>query len=323
MTNEELAPLIDDAKVRALHKLQSPPILAPRKPIKGILEENIQIKDFDTANYVFTDITFGINDRERFIVVREPNGILRKATWEERDHMNQIYFPKEKRELRVPKMFDEEYFQDALEKGRHIFVLNRIIVQFEPDHPDYLKHMFRVFDHLILHSKLETIRSTRYFGTCVLYCALRGNVDDILLYILKDMGKTPTSYDNLDTKLESISLKPSNAAIKASYLTVQLYDIAQEQLYSTFNKTKSDNNISTINSCPIENDQDLTLNTRLLENDDTEPLLFQILNYVKKRRDNKSLHKVIGKDDIKLRELTDIIKVLLNTEDDLENQRQL
>ena len=42
---------------------------------------------------VFTDITYGVHDRERFIVVREPDGVLRHAKGEERDRLNQIYFP--------------------------------------------------------------------------------------------------------------------------------------------------------------------------------------------------------------------------------------
>lgn len=46
--------------------------------------------------------------QERFIVVREPNGTLRKASWEERDRLIQIYFPKEGRKLTAPLMFKEE-----------------------------------------------------------------------------------------------------------------------------------------------------------------------------------------------------------------------
>lgn len=46
--------------------------------------------------------------QERFIVVREPNGILRKATWEERDRLIQVYFPKEGRKLTAPLLFKEE-----------------------------------------------------------------------------------------------------------------------------------------------------------------------------------------------------------------------
>lgn len=47
--------------------------------------------------------------QERFIVVREPNGVLRKATWEERDRMIQIFFPKEGRRVIPPVVFKDEH----------------------------------------------------------------------------------------------------------------------------------------------------------------------------------------------------------------------
>lgn len=46
--------------------------------------------------------------QERFIVVREPSGTLRKASWEERDRMIQVYFPKEGRRTLTPIIFKEE-----------------------------------------------------------------------------------------------------------------------------------------------------------------------------------------------------------------------
>lgn len=46
--------------------------------------------------------------KERFIVVREPNGILRKASWNERDRIIQVYFPKEGRKVTPPPIFKEE-----------------------------------------------------------------------------------------------------------------------------------------------------------------------------------------------------------------------
>lgn len=49
--------------------------------------------------------------QERFIVVREPNGALRKATWEERDRLIQVYFPKDGRKLTAPLIFKEEHLK--------------------------------------------------------------------------------------------------------------------------------------------------------------------------------------------------------------------
>lgn len=60
--------------------------------------------------------------QERFIVVREPNGILRKATWEERDRLIQVYFPKEGRQLTAPRIFQEENLKVG--KKNHLSQVN-------------------------------------------------------------------------------------------------------------------------------------------------------------------------------------------------------
>jgi hypothetical protein len=42
------------------------------------------------------------------IVVRDPNGVLRKATHEERYRINETYFPQPGRSIRMPHMFEKE-----------------------------------------------------------------------------------------------------------------------------------------------------------------------------------------------------------------------
>ena len=50
---------------------------------------------------MFTDITYGIHDRERIIVVRDADGVLRHANGDERDRLNQIYFPHKGRKVYI------------------------------------------------------------------------------------------------------------------------------------------------------------------------------------------------------------------------------
>ncbi|MEQ2170260.1 28S ribosomal protein S22, mitochondrial, partial [Goodea atripinnis] len=85
-----------------------PPVLPERKPISDVLAMDKILDGMDTAKYVFTDITYNIPHRERFIVVREPDGTLRKATWEERDRLIQVYFPRQGRKLTPHLLFKEE-----------------------------------------------------------------------------------------------------------------------------------------------------------------------------------------------------------------------
>ncbi len=63
--------------------------------------------DYSTL-YAYTLYMLCFFPQERFIAVREPNGTLRKATWEERDRLIQVYFPKEGRKLTTPLIFKEE-----------------------------------------------------------------------------------------------------------------------------------------------------------------------------------------------------------------------
>lgn len=44
-------------------------------------------------------------------MVREPDGVLRRANSFEKHRMNQIYFPQPGREFRHPKMFEKENLQ--------------------------------------------------------------------------------------------------------------------------------------------------------------------------------------------------------------------
>lgn len=93
LTTEEVEKLKEDAYQRAVKKVQMPPVVPPQDDSKlKILSNDKEILGNDICNYVFTDITFGISDAKRIIVVREPNGILREANTSERHRMNHIYF---------------------------------------------------------------------------------------------------------------------------------------------------------------------------------------------------------------------------------------
>lgn len=45
------------------------------------------------------------------IVVRDTNGVLRKATRDERYRMNETYFPQPGRSIGMPHMFEKEYLK--------------------------------------------------------------------------------------------------------------------------------------------------------------------------------------------------------------------
>ena len=47
--------------------------------------------------------------QKRMISVREPDGTLRTANWDERGRINQIFLPVDGRSVAMPKMFEEPH----------------------------------------------------------------------------------------------------------------------------------------------------------------------------------------------------------------------
>ena len=65
--------------------------------------------------------------RSRIIVVREPDGSLRTCSWEEKDRVNQIYFPKEGRRHYTPQMFEPEQLEIILGPEKYEYILDRSV----------------------------------------------------------------------------------------------------------------------------------------------------------------------------------------------------
>ncbi|XP_004076007.1 28S ribosomal protein S22, mitochondrial [Oryzias latipes] len=185
MTDEQLQQATQQAAEQAKKLLQMPPVLPERKPIDDVLTVDTILEGMDTARYVFTDITYNIPHRERFIVVREPNGSLRKATWEERDRLIQVYFPKEGRKLMPPLIFKEENLRMVFSQDRHQDVLDLCLVQFEPDSADYINVHRATYEDLEKQGKYHLLRSTRHFGGMAWYLVNSRRVDGLIVDMLK------------------------------------------------------------------------------------------------------------------------------------------
>ena len=113
MTEKEVQKSKVEAREKALKLLQMPPVMSERKDKLKVLDKDPAIIGFDASTYVFTDITYGIHDRDRIIVAREPDGTLRHATWDERDRMNQIFFPTEGRRFKPAFLFEPNNLKEA------------------------------------------------------------------------------------------------------------------------------------------------------------------------------------------------------------------
>ena len=135
LTEDEVNKLMDETKLIAKQRLKMPPLIKEREPIHKVISKNPELQEFDHCKYLFTDISQGISDRvsfflfsfpflrsfnvwkiipffqNRVIVARDPDGVLREASWEERQKMCQVYFSAVGREIQVPKMFENQYLE--------------------------------------------------------------------------------------------------------------------------------------------------------------------------------------------------------------------
>ncbi|XP_044108194.1 28S ribosomal protein S22, mitochondrial isoform X4 [Neovison vison] len=137
-------------------------------------------------------------EEERFIVVREPSGRLRKASWEERDRMIQVYFPKEGRRVLTPVIFKEENLKTMFSQDRHVDVLNLSIAQFEPDSTEYIKIHHQTYEDIDKHGKYDLLRSTRHFGGMAWYLVNKKKIDGLLIdQIQRDLVDDATNLIQL------------------------------------------------------------------------------------------------------------------------------
>ncbi|XP_077508962.1 mitochondrial ribosomal protein S22 [Amblyomma americanum] len=185
LTDEQLDQELQDSQRRARRKLQMPPVLRERKPCEKVLAKDPEIQGFGNSTHVFTDISYGYKDRERLIVVREPEGLLRTATWEERERMLQTYFTNKEKSFYMPKMFEPQHLQDVLDKQWYRFVLDRACIQFEPDDANYIRVTHATYDHIDANRGFHELRSTRHFGPMAFYLAVMGKIDNLLIDMLQ------------------------------------------------------------------------------------------------------------------------------------------
>ncbi|XP_058805589.1 small ribosomal subunit protein mS22 [Phymastichus coffea] len=181
MTERDLKKALDTANQNMEELLQMPPVVKVREENVRILSKDPALQGYDDCKFVFTDISFGIKNKDRTIAVREPDGTLRTANHSERDRLNQIYFPLKGREIYMPKMFLQENLEPILNRGDYEFILNRACIQFDPDNPEYHRITQVTYDHIDEHQQFDKLRSTRHFGPMVFYLAWNKKVDNLLL----------------------------------------------------------------------------------------------------------------------------------------------
>ncbi|XP_052896546.1 28S ribosomal protein S22, mitochondrial [Anopheles moucheti] len=185
MTDEQLRQELLKSIGDAQTMLQMPPVVQEQKDICRIISKDGALKALSTSKFVFTDITYGLKNSQRSIVVRHPDGTLQEAPYEMRKRLNQIYFPLNGRSIHQPPMFEHVYLQRLLEEGKYEFILDRACVQFEPYEKEYHRITANVYQHINEHRSFDALRSTRHFGPFAFFLAWHKLIDDLLLDMVK------------------------------------------------------------------------------------------------------------------------------------------
>lgn len=230
MTQEELEAANDDMKKKAAKKLTMPPVMDERLDTPHVLETDRLLQGFDTSKYVFTDITYGVPDRERIIVVRDTDGTLRTSTWSEHDRLNQVYYPTKGRRHYDPAMFEPNNMQEILGPAKYEYVLDRNCLQYEPDHPTYTRTLSLVHTHIANTGNFDVLHSTRHYGPMVFGLCWDKQQDELLVHLIV-RGRLEEAVDTVKVYLK---LHP-DCSLASSNLT----ELTPEYLLRKFCKLES------------------------------------------------------------------------------------
>ncbi|XP_011552089.3 28S ribosomal protein S22, mitochondrial [Plutella xylostella] len=187
LTTEQLEAEVAKSRARADQLLQMPPVVKVQTHIKEVLSRDPALIGFDTAKYMFTDITLGVDNQHRIIMERDTDGVLQSCDPDVRKRLNQIYFPIKGRKIKEPVMFtDPERFNSLLDREQYEFVLDRACIQYEPDEPSYQKITSVAYQHVDSRKNYGLLRSTRHFGPLTFYLTWHLSMEGLLLELLQN-----------------------------------------------------------------------------------------------------------------------------------------
>ena len=68
---------------------------------------------------------------------------------------------------------------------RYEYILNRNCVQFEPDHPVYIRTAEAVYEDIAANGHYDVLYSTRHYGPMVFFFAYNKKCDDLIVHYLR------------------------------------------------------------------------------------------------------------------------------------------
>ena len=231
MTAKQLEEEIRSKFKTAENLLQMPPVVKMMEEQKKVISKDPAISNFSESSFVFTDVTFGLKNSDRSIVIRHPDGVLEEAPFDVRKRAYQIYFPMTGRKFRELKMFEPENIKRLMTEEEYEFALDRACLQYEPYEPRFHEITSQIYQHINEHQNFDKLRSTRHFGPMSFFFAWHKIIDDLVLDMIR--------RDYLRNAVELICLMYKLNAINddTSILrTLERTNETEKQIQSTINQ---------------------------------------------------------------------------------------
>jgi small subunit ribosomal protein S22 len=163
-----------------------PPVLKVMEDNCKIISKDPAMSGFSKNTFVFTDVTYGLENNKRVIVTRTPDGTLSEAPFEVKKRAWQIYFPMKDRSFREPAMFEPDNLKRLLSEEEYEFVLDRACTQYEPYEQKFHDITSKVYLHLNDNLHFDHLRSTRHFGPMAFFFAWHKMIDNLLLDMIRN-----------------------------------------------------------------------------------------------------------------------------------------
>lgn len=230
LTTKQLEDEVRSKFNEALRLLQMPPVLQQMEEKQKIISNDPAISHHADSSFVFTDVTFGLKNSDRSIVIRRPDGILEEAPYDVRKRMYQIYFPMHGRKFREPKMFEDTNLKRLIDGEEYEFILDSLCLEYEPFEPKFHQVTAMVFQRVNEQQHFEKLRSTRHFGPFAFFLAWHKSIDDLLLDMIRN------DYLKNGVELVCLMYKLNNIEANTSILK-KLWEVdeVERQITSTIN----------------------------------------------------------------------------------------
>lgn len=241
MTTKQLEEEVRKRYQYAQKSLQMPPVVQVMKDNCKILSKDPALIGLTPYTYVFTDITFGLENNDRLCVIRKPDGTLQEAPYEIKKRACQIYFPIPKRSLTELALFQDDNLKRLMNEKEYKYILDRACCQFEPFEQRFHDITSKVYLHINDNLHFDVLRSTRHFGPMAFFLAWHKIIDDLLLDMIRnDYLKNGVELIVLMYKLNEI--KESTDIIDKLYTGDELEKQIKKTFTSLLNREETNSN---------------------------------------------------------------------------------